>query len=437
MSESKQKIVPTEPRWRRAARRLVWLEPVWVMAIGVLLLLPQRFLPTSVQQQVEVWRASAVILPVMGGLLRWLAYGRLTRRTPLDWPLLLMLIWLPVNYWASVDKAASWEALSPLIVGVALFWALLNWPPALRHPQLIGWSIVVMGVGLAFTAPLFSDLAIGKLFRISALETLQQKLSASLPGNVNANQIAGVLAVVAPLAAALTLRRDWRTHRRATIAAGLATMFILAMLALTQSRGAYLAAAIAIGVVAVLRWRKLVYVVPFLLVAAIIMVAVLGPLTVLNAALSGGAISGLDGRLEIWSRALYAINDFPFTGIGIGTWNTVIPTLYPLFSIAPDTKLDHAHNLLLQVGLDVGLPGFIAYVALYLTTFGLLIKALRQQIAALDVALAAGAVAALSAMFIHGIVDVPLWDSKPAFLPWLIIALAILLGLRTLTPQPD
>jgi len=40
-------------------------------------------------------------------------------------------------------------------------------------------------------------------------------------------------------------------------------------------------------------------------------------------------------------------------------------------------------------------------------------------------------------MFSHGLVDVPLWNSKPAFLPWLIIALAMQLGLRTITPRPD
>jgi len=432
-----QPPAPAAFRWRRTLQRVAWLEPFWVAAIGVLLLVPQRFLPAIIQSQIEVWRASAVVLPLLGGLLRWLAYGRITRRTPLDAPLFLLLAWLPVNYWASVDKSASWEALSPLIVGVALFWALLNWPPATQRPQLIGWSIVLIGVGLAFTAPLFSDLAIGKIFRISALENLQQRLAQSLPGNVNANQIAGVLAVVVPMAAALALRSDGRTHRRAVILAGLATLFMLGMLALTQSRGAYLATALAVGVVAVLRWRKLWYGVPVLAVAGVIAIGVIGLPTVLNAVLSGGAVNGLDGRLEIWSRALYAISDFPFTGIGFGTWNKVIPTLYPLFSIAPDTKLDHAHNLLLQVSLDVGLPGLIAYTAIYLNTFVMLGKALRQRITALDAALAAGALASLIAMFSHGLVDVPLWNSKPAFLPWLIIALAMQLGLRTITPRPD
>jgi O-antigen ligase len=40
---------------------------------------------------------------------------------------------------------------------------------------------------------------------------------------------------------------------------------------------------------------------------------------------SGGEIGGLDERVEIWSRALYAIQDFSFTGVGLGAFNRVIP----------------------------------------------------------------------------------------------------------------
>jgi putative inorganic carbon (HCO3(-)) transporter len=408
------------------------------MGLGVLLLLPLRFLPEAIQAQAVLWRASGVVVLILGGLLRWLAYGRITRRTPLDWPLAFMVLWLPVNYWAAVNKADAWEALSPLIIGLAMYLALLNWPPAHKRPQLLGGLIVLFGVGLAFTTPLFTDLAIGKLFRISALESLQQSLSAALPGNVNANQIGGVLAVVIPLAAALSLRRDWTAKRWPVLLAALATLFMLAMLALTQSRGAYLATAVALGVVALLRWPKLRYTVPVVIIAVVLIVGLIGPRHMAEMALSGGAVGGLDGRLEIWSRAFYAISDFPFTGIGIGTWNEVIPTLYPLFSIAPDAKLDHAHNWLLQVSLDLGLPGFIAYLALCANTFALLIVTLRRRAAAVNWTLAAGTLGALTAMFLHGIVDVPLWDSKPAFLPWLLAALAMLIGLRTVArPAPE
>ena len=37
---------------------------------------------------------------------------------------------------------------------------------------------------------------------------------------------------------------------------------------------------------------------------------------------------------------------------------------YPFFTISPDTDIAHAHNMFLQMAVDVGLPGLIAYLAL-------------------------------------------------------------------------
>ena len=53
----------------------------------------------------------------------------------------------------------------------------------------------------------------------------------------------------------------------------------------------------------------------------------------------------LDSRVEIWSRALYALQDFPFTGVGLGTFRRVVNLLYPLFLVPPDVDIAHAHNI--------------------------------------------------------------------------------------------
>ena len=76
------------------------------------------------------------------------------------------------------------------------------------------------------------------------------------------------------------------------------------------------------------------------------------------------ALGGADQRLEIWSRALYMLQDFPFTGIGMGAFRQVANLLYPFFLAGPDAEIPHAHNIFLQVGVDLGLPGLIAWLAL-------------------------------------------------------------------------
>lgn len=64
----------------------------------------------------------------------------------------------------------------------------------------------------------------------------------------------------------------------------------------------------------------------------------------------------LVGRPELWSSALYGIQDFPFTGMGMNTFRQVVHVLYPLFSISPEMDIGHAHNEFLQAGLDLGIP---------------------------------------------------------------------------------
>ena len=411
-------------------RRVSWCVPFWVFAIGLLLLLPPRFLPASLENLIAAGRPGLVLLLLLGWPVRRMAYGHFTRRTPLDWPLVLLILWLPVNLLASADQALSWEATGYLMFGVALYFSLLNWPPARRQPQVVAWLLLMLGVGLALATPLLSELAIGKLFRIQPLEQLFQQVASQVPGNVNANRVAGTLVLIAPLAVALSIRWDWSPQRWRPVLCGLAALLMLVMLVITQSRNAYLAIAAAVAVVLLLRWPRLLIVLPVVLLIGAIVVWRIGLQATLDALLSGGALSGLDVRLELWNRAWYALNDFTFTGIGIGTFQKVIPVMYPLFSIGPDVQITHAHNLFLQIGLDLGMPGLVAYLALLLNLLVMLAKALQQRASALDWTLAAGALGGVVAMLIHGLFDAPVWGVKPAFIPWLLITLSMLVGLR-------
>ena len=92
----------------------------------------------------------------------------------------------------------------------------------------------------------------------------------------------------------------------------------------------------------------------------------------------------------------------------------------------------------MQIGVDLGVPGLIAYVAMLFNVFVMLFLALRQRTAALDWTLAVGAFGGLLAMLIHGIFDAPVWSARPTFIPWLLIALSMLVSLRDAArAQPD
>jgi putative inorganic carbon (HCO3(-)) transporter len=421
----------SDPEWRVWLKRFAWIEPFWVVAVGGFMIMPPRFLPTALQPHHDSWLPYFIALLVLAWPIRALAYGRMSRSTPLDWPLWIIILWLPISFWVSVDRALSWEAISYLVFGLALYFALLNWPPAERHPQLIAWSILLIGAGLALAAPLLSELTLSKLFHLFRLESVLKQLALQLPGNVNSNRMAGALVLVFPLYFSLILDWKWSRRRWVPVLLSVIAVDMLCGLVLTQSRGAYLAACVAAAIVLILRWPRLLFALPLVMIGAGIAVYSIGFRRILEALASSPALSGMDARLELWSRGLYALADFPFTGIGIGTFSRVIPVLYPYFTFASDNSPITVHNLLLQVGLDLGLPGLIAYLALLTNVFVLLAKVLRGRRGGLEWTLAAGTAGALAAMLIHGMFDTSsVWQARPAFLPWLLIVLGVQLGLH-------
>jgi len=78
-------------------------------------------------------------------------------------------------------------------------------------------------------------------------------------------------------------------------------------------------------------------------------------------------------------RAHSMLSGFPFTGMGMGTFGYVVPVLYPLFMVSPDVVILHAHDEFLQVAVDLGLPGLVSFLAIYLLIGWTLLSVLRRD----------------------------------------------------------
>jgi O-antigen ligase len=140
---------------------------------------------------------------------------------------------------------------------------------------------------------------------------------------------------------------------------------------------------------------------------------------------AGSATITLSGRVEIWSRAIYGLQDFPFTGMGMNMFREVVHLLYPLFTISPTTDLGHAHNHLLQAGVDLGIPGLIAYLSLWFGSAFLLWQGWQKTNDRYLRTLIAGLSATLLAHFTYGIVDAIALGARPNFLLWMIFGLVV------------
>jgi putative inorganic carbon (hco3(-)) transporter len=395
------------------------------------------------------WTPVLLLLPALW-LGRKLVHGRFVPATPLDGALLLLLFMLLVSLYATFDMAFSLDKIAGLAFGVAVFYATVAAAARSQRHLLAGVSlylllgVAVAGLGLLGTQwsrklPLLRDLT----------AQLPQRL-VTLPGaeaGFSPNQLAGVLLWLAPLALAIAyllllhpnafgprLRRTaWPALLLLSSAVAL---FLLGVTLLTQSRGGLIGLALAVAFVLLastwLRsWRLLVGM-------ALLLGLVAGDVTYNDrleqwtAALPAGALEtmtadtavrSLDGRVEIWSRAIYGLQDFPFTGMGIGTFRRVVPILYPLFLISPTTDIAHAHNHLLQTGLDLGIPGLIAYVAVWLGAGAMLWQTWRESRALWVRSLVIGFTGSLLGYFVYGMTDTVALGAKPGFLFWILLGL--------------
>jgi len=126
--------------------------------------------------------------------------------------------------------------------------------------------------------------------------------------------------------------------------------------------------------------------------------------------------------MEIWQRAIYMIQDFPFTGVGIGTFDPVAHVLYPFFLVGPDVQIPHAHNMLLTVAVDLGIPGLVFYVAL-LSGFAFSAWRAYQKASRLLRALIVGLACGMLAHQIFGIMDAFMLGTKLGAVMWLFFGL--------------
>lgn len=296
-------------------------------------------------------------------LLRWIAWGRFSVRTPADLGVLFLLLMVPVTLWATAIPSKSLPQASRLVLGIIFFYSIVNWTRTFSRFQLVIHFVIVAGFSLALFALISTEWTTGKLPGIPPL--LYERFLLMVKDTVHHNVMAGNLVLFLPVSLGILLF-DWK-HLRLLNRFLLILMAgtVLWILVLTQSRGALLAISVVLITLTVLRWKFGWISIPVASAILGVIIYLIGFEKLVDILSSGVSLEGLEGRLEVWSRAIYMIQDFPFTGVGIGLFGDVVDTLYPLFLQSPGT-VPHAHNLFLQVAIDLGLPGLIAWGSILL-----------------------------------------------------------------------
>lgn len=422
-------VDPSVGRWaRETARRITRLEPVFVILAAPLLLFP-GFQPT----------ATAVVLGALliVWLVGWFGTGRPGARTLLDGSLLMLALMVPIAVWASALPELTLPKLTGIILGLATFRATVKAVRTRRNLEQATAVFMLLGLVIA-TVGLLGAAWAARWPVLRPILTLIPRAIEGLPGaemGINTNELGGALILFLPVSlAALDAQSGGRRWAGWAVrsAALVVALYFGALLVLTQSRSAWFGAVVGIGVMACLRWRAARWVLAVALLVAAVGLWYAGPQAAGQAlfksadqAAAGPMLSpvSLEGRLELWSRALYAIGDFALTGSGLGTFRQVVHTLYPLYFSGPDVDLAHAHNVFLQVALDLGLLGLIAYLALVGAALWVGWRVSRWASSRYRW-LGLGIVGSLVAFHVYGLTDAIALGAKPGVAFWMLLALA-------------
>lgn len=397
------------------------------------------------------WSPFLLIIPGFW-LIAFLARQNPIPRTPLNGALLVFGLMVLVSLYATYDIRISVPTIAGVVVGMANLFTIARYSQSAK-----GWwlsFLIFLLVGFVIAA--LGLVGMGSANKVGGLGSITRVFSLPLAGwlgrdqGFNPNVVAGALVWVIPVFLALAgfivtrYRLVLQILPRGLAFAPVLVLgcagFVSFVFLLAQSRGGYLGLFITTFVMLALilppRWRGI------FVSTGVIVVIIAGSafllyggsiFETLELSSSAGdssalAVDTLEGRLEVWSRAIYAIQDFPFTGMGMDAFRRVVHVLYPLFLIGPDVETIHAHNEFLQAALDLGIPGLIAFVALYLIAFWMLVHIWRAPSSApvpwrLARFLALGLGGGLFAHLLYGLTDSTILSAKPGFIFWILLGL--------------
>jgi putative inorganic carbon (HCO3(-)) transporter len=359
-------------------------------------------------------------------------------RTALNGSLALLVLMVAVSLYATFDIFFSASKVLGVVFGVAVFFAVVRQFRTRGHPSLAIDLFVLAGSALAAVGLLGTNW-MNKLPAVASITARMPAVIRGVPGQAEGfqpNAIAGALVMFLPLQLALAIsafRSEAPPWRRLTYA--MLFLFTGGTLLLTQSRGGYVSISVAFAAWAIWSGRRSrAIALTLILIAGIVAIPLRHRVvSALSHSVGSGVASDVESRTELWSRAVMMIEDFPFTGAGMNTFRRIMPVMYPAFLTPTNIDIAHAHNHLLQAALDLGVPGLIAYLALWFGAAALLVRAYRKAAGASQRLIIGGLAAGMVAYFVFGTADAIALGAKVGIFFWIALALIVSIADREQT----
>lgn len=200
---------------------------------------------------------------------------------------------------------------------------------------------------------------------------------------------------------------------------------MLLCLALTYSRGCYVAIMVAAAVFLVLLDRRFI----LLGIIGLCLLPFVLPQTILDRFLSIGNMedSSTSYRVYIWLGSIAMLKDYWLSGIGPGTaaFNQVYPA-YAFNSISAP----HSHNLFLQILCDAGICGIITFLLTIFQFFQSTCSALTKEVSRETKIFTIAGISAIAGFLVQSMFDYTFYNYRVVLLFWAVFALGLVFARR-------
>jgi len=277
-------------------------------------------------------------------------------KTPLDLPLLIFILIGFISASNSLVPRESLIAIPVFTVGIFLsYYLVVNNISSEKSLKRFILAMILGGTAVS-------------CFGIS--QHLIQGEIRSYATLLNPNVLGSSLVLIIPIVFSLLLYTSKKAKK-----VGLAVSFVVMVICLTftYSRASWLALVGLMIFFLMIKKRKRFII--GLVLAVISAILIFTPSTNRRLSLVFNFGFSIKERIYGWESALQMIHDHPLTGIGINTFEHV----YPQYQL-PQAKesLVHAHNIFLEIGAEMGLPGLIALLWLFIRAFTMGWRALKK-----------------------------------------------------------
>jgi putative inorganic carbon (hco3(-)) transporter len=398
------------------------LEIILQLEPFILLMITLAFWYATPIRDQWVWLIG-LLLPIFGA--RYLLRRRVWTETPLNEFLIGFIALCLLNIFTAPFETRGLILLFRPLFGIALFFYLIEYARYHGHLKLPFRVTMIGAIVLSIVALTATKWSEGKT-AFSAITSiiLSYPSYPGAEGLINPNELAGAITWLAPLCLGLVFYYWKKEERTDKFLAGIGGQLLMIALLFGQSLSGMLGLAAGFLILFTPRrlWMWSVGVIVALVVIAqtVILVAPSSALDIAGTLSGRPNLNSLDHREVIWISARQAVIDHPFTGIGMAMYRSpVVWEIYPTPGydryLAP-----HAHNELLHIATDLGVPGAILFLSWYAIAVYILYYSwkhgdtdARHIVAAVS--------AGLLAHLVYSLTDaIPLWDRFAFIFYWLL-----------------